>query len=140
MVRLVCHGLTIFSGIAFFRCGCISHGSACFLFSSLGFSHAHIRTTSKHSRTANAGIYLLTKKKRSGSLRHLEPTKSSNVSGNAVGFMTSTTDFVCSKIMPSYKQIEHLLLVRSRFYVSTLVTPASPSQVAQYNTIESCTS
>lgn len=82
-------------------------------------------------------------KKSCGSLRHLEPTKSgSYVSGNAVGLMTSTTDFVWQ---PNYAyKLSICCLFGSRFYVSgTLVTPAqSITQFAmQCNTIErSCTS
>lgn len=119
-----------------------------FFFSSLGFSHAHIRTTSKHSRTANAaGISLLTKQNQKVVAVYdiwSQPTKSgSNVSGNAVGLMTSTTDFVWQ---PNYAyKLSICCLFGSRFYVSgTLVTPAqSITQVAmQCNTIERscCTS
>jgi hypothetical protein len=119
-----------------------------FFFSSLGFSHAHIRTTSKHSRTANAaGISLLTKQNQKVVAVYdiwSQPTKSgSNVSGNAVGLMTSTTDFVWQ---PNYAyKLSICCLFGSRFYVSgTLVTPAqSITQVAmQCNTMERscCTS
>lgn len=136
MVRLVCHGLTIFSGIAFFRCGCISHGSAFFSLSSTRLL-TRAYTDNKQAFTTANGWISFYKNLAVYDIWSRQNQRLMSRKGNQVALDVNNwfrfTAKLCVQLSISLSpdsigtRLSHHLVHRS-------------SQVAQCNTIESCTS